>query len=115
MDPAERADSPTSAAAPTPLLASEILAWHEVTRPYRRPLGGWWWAGVILVPLVLAVLSSMGSQPGVGFLIDFATYLVAFGLGAGLVWLVLRQLWPARTADEAFAAVDSAREPGARR
>ncbi len=45
------------------------------------------------------------------FLIDFTTYLVAFGLGSGLTWLVFRQLWPARSADEAFADVESPREP----
>ncbi len=58
MDPAERADSPTSAAVPAPALTSEILAWHEITRRYRRPLGGWWWAALVLVPLVLALLST---------------------------------------------------------
>jgi|GEM_PF-3250408 len=49
-----------------------------------------------------------------GFLIDFATYLVAFGLGSGLMWLVLRRLWPACSADEAFADIDEPREPGER-
>ena len=58
MDPAERADSPTSAAVPAPALTSEILAWHEITRRYRRPFGGWWWAALVLVPLVLALLST---------------------------------------------------------
>lgn len=46
-----------------------------------------------------------------GFMIDFATYLVAFGLGSGLMWLVLRRLWPARSADEAFADLEGPREP----
>lgn len=58
MDAPERAVSPGSAAAPAPMLTSEIVAWHEVTRHYRRPLGGWWWAGLVLVPLLLALLSS---------------------------------------------------------
>lgn len=49
------------------------------------------------------------------FLIDFATYLVAFGLGSGLTWLVLRRLWPARSADEAFADAEEPRESGEKR
>lgn len=44
------------------------------------------------------------------FLIDFATYLVAFGLGSGLMWLILRRAWPARSADEAFADVEEPHE-----
>ncbi|PFG17866.1 outer membrane protein OmpA-like peptidoglycan-associated protein [Propionicimonas paludicola] len=58
MDAPDRAVSPQSAAAPAPMLSSEILAWHEVTRHYRRPLGGWWWAAAILVPLSLALVSA---------------------------------------------------------
>lgn len=49
------------------------------------------------------------------FLIDFVTYLVAFGLGSGLTRLVLRRLWPARSADEAFADTDEPHEPGEQR
>lgn len=49
------------------------------------------------------------------FLIDFVTYLVAFGLGSALTWLVLRRMWPARSADEAFTDVDEPREAGEKR
>lgn len=58
MDAPERAVSPEQTAAPAPMLSSDIVAWHEVTRHYRRPLGGWWWAALVLVPLLLALASS---------------------------------------------------------
>jgi|GEM_PF-1897977 Outer membrane protein and related peptidoglycan-associated (lipo)proteins len=65
MDAPERAVSPQSAASSAPALTSSILAWHDVTRRYRRPLGGWWWAALVLVPVLLAAIST------------------AFGLGSG--------------------------------
>jgi len=69
MDAPERAVSPASAAAAAPLRTSDILAWHDVTRRYRRPLGGWWWAALVLVPLLLALVSSfsgIGAVPHAG-------------------------------------------------
>lgn len=30
--------------------------WDQVTRRYRRGLGGWWWLALLLVPLLLALL-----------------------------------------------------------
>lgn len=32
--------------------------WYEVSRRYRRGLGGWWWAALVLIPLLLALIGS---------------------------------------------------------
>jgi hypothetical protein len=42
------------------------------------------------------------------FLIDFAVYLVVFGLGSLLTWLIARTAIPARTAAQAEAAFNAA-------
>ncbi|WP_462419016.1 OmpA family protein [Kytococcus sp. Marseille-QA3725] len=33
--------------------------WYEVTRRYRRGLGGWWWLALLAIPLLLALLGSL--------------------------------------------------------
>lgn len=35
---------------------ARIVGYTDVTRRYRRPLGGWWWAALVGVPLVLALV-----------------------------------------------------------
>lgn len=100
MDAPERAVSPGSAVAPAPMLTSEILAWHDVTRHYRRPLGGWWWAALVLVPLVLALLST------------------AFGIGSGAAASAasaptVASAPPASTPSPASPSVSQTAAPGA--
>lgn len=40
------------------LSTSRIVGYSDESRRYRRPLGGWWWAALIGVPLVLALIGT---------------------------------------------------------
>ncbi len=33
--------------------------WYEVSRRYRRGLGGWWWLALLAIPLLLALLGTL--------------------------------------------------------
>lgn len=38
--------------------------WYEVSRRYRRGLGGWWWLALLAIPLLLALLGSLLDKGG---------------------------------------------------
>lgn len=42
--------------------------WYEVSRRYRRGLGGWWWLALLAIPLLLALLGMLfgGDDEGEG-------------------------------------------------
>lgn len=42
--------------------------WYEVSRRYRRGLGGWWWLALLAIPLLLALLGTLfgGDDEGEG-------------------------------------------------
>lgn len=41
------------------------------------------------------------------FLINFLVYLIAFAIGAAIMWFILKAVWPAGSADEAFEDIDA--------
>jgi len=81
---------------------------RRVSRRYRTDIGPTWWAALVVVTVVLGFIGRNDS----GFWSAFLWSVVGFVVGSLVAIAVSARLFPARSADQAFADLNASADSG---